>query len=244
MTYNDPRDTELLEEFRKLKSRLERLERTPRAISASIDTGTFTVVSPDTGLVVALFGQLPSLYNRIDGTPQSGIILYREDGTMAAILADLNPLVPPFKQSWQVLDRNNHVIFADDTNSGVGMALPWLPWSGFQSNSPPTDTTTSGTFVTVQTTVGYKINARIQMQLLIRSDSVGTTGEVQVVDQSSNVIDAIIAVPSASFFYMQLGPTPLAGGYLDPISLFVQARRTAGTGTIGVRGIYVMGLQS
>lgn len=241
MGYNTPED--LLKYVRELEKRIEKLERAPRAVNSSVDSGTFTIVSPDTGLVVALFGQLPVDYNRLDGTPQSGLLFFREDGSLAAILGDLNPTIPPFKQSWQVLDRGGNIVFADDTNSGQGVALPWLSWPNFVSNSAPTDTTTSATFVTVQTCQGYKTQPDVQVQVLVRSDTVGTTGEVRVVDQANNVL-GLVTVGSAEFFYQQMGPVSLPGAFHDSIVLSVQVRRTAGTGTIGARGIYAIGLQS
>lgn len=243
MPYNIPES--IIKEINDLKKRLERLERSPRAVSTSVDTGAFKVIAADTGRVVALFGQLPSQFNRSDGSPQTGVIYYREDSTYAAVLGDLNATIPPYKQPWQILDSSGNIIFADDTSvPAVGIALPYLNWSSFQSIGVPTDTTNSATFVNLQTNVSYKQHPRIQVQILVRSDTAGTTGEVQLIDQANNVLGGVQTIASLQFGYLTLGPMALPGTWHQGISLFIQARRTGGTGTIGVRGIYALGLQA
>src|SRR5689334_20519066 len=91
-----------------IEAKLRQLE-TARSLEAAtvgkggvrvVDNGTITVVDSD-GTIICSIGALPTSYNRSDGTAQPGFALYREDGSVAAVLADRNPTTPPYKQAWQ-----------------------------------------------------------------------------------------------------------------------------------------------
>lgn len=142
-----------------------------------------------------------------------------------------------------IYDRTPQAVISDDTISGVGIGVPYIPWGPFVSNAQPTDTTTSGTFVTLQTALGSKMNPKIAMQVMARSD-VGTTGEVRVIDEDGTQIGSTITVPAGTWTYYDIAPTALPGAFKEPKSLNLQARRTGGAGSIGVCGISAEGRQS
>ena len=143
-----------------------------------------------------------------------------------------------------VYDRSGNSVLSDDTISGVGIGVPYLQAGPFQSASAPADTTTSGTFVTLQTSVFSKMNPKIAMQILVRCSDGTTAGEVQVIDEDGAAIGAPITIPAGAFGYYNIAPTALPGAFKDAKSLNIQARRTTGAGTIGVRGISAEGRQS
>jgi hypothetical protein len=133
--------------IRKIERDLDRVRRAITHIGIQIDPDTNSlVVSSGRGIrvtdvagnTVAIIGTQPGL-ERSDGSPQAGVSLYREDGSIAAFLGDSNPTVPPFKQSWQMYDRAGNVVMADDTNGGKGLAQPYVGGGCFLG-----DTNTAG----------------------------------------------------------------------------------------------------
>jgi hypothetical protein len=243
--------TEMARQIRDLQRQVQELAAAKTLENSTIGQGGINVTqggsittTATTGNATSIFGALPAQFNRLDGTPQQGSVLLREDGTIAVAVADLSPTTSPIRQAFQVQDRTPNIVFADDTNSGKGIAVPYLNFGPFQSNSAPTDTTTSATYATLQTAIGYWMNPRVFIQILVRSSDASTTGNVRVIDQANNVIGSPIAVAAAAFQYVNIGPIALPGNFKDSISLNIQAQRTAGTGTIGVRGIGAVGMQS
>lgn len=195
-------------------------------------------------------GQTVFQAQRIDipdgsGRKQQVLVFGRDDGTLAFALADLGTAPGhPHQQNWALYDRGQNIIFAEDTDSGQGMARPYLSLGPFVSNDYPSDTTSSGAFETLQSLVGFKQHPKVSMQLLGRADDVDTAGELRVIDQDGHVIGPVQTVAAGGYAYYTIGPVPLPGIHMQPISLNVQARRTAGTGTIGARGISAWGQQT
>lgn len=179
------------------------------------------------------------------GRKQQVFVLGRDDGSLAFALADLGTTPGhSHQQNWALYDRATNILFAEDTDSGVGLARPYLSLGPFMSNSYPTDTTTSGSFVTLQTLVGFKQHPKVWVQILGRSDDGTTTGEIRVIDQDGHVIGPVQTVTAGAYAYYNIGPAVLPGAHELAISLNIQARRTAGTGAIGVRGIAAWGQQT
>lgn len=204
--------------------------------------GTIVAIDED-GHVVARIGALPPAYNRDDGSTQPGFALYREDGTPAALLGDLTPTSPPYRQSWQVLDRAGDVVMADDTNSGRGLAVPWV------SLDRPTDmnvTTWPGTTETGWTSIA---SCYIQRQhpgfawsIYTVSDLLDTVGNIrlsidsEVIATSPDVTD--FAVWAGSYYWLT-GWT-----FQSTAVLSIDAIRTAGTGTVRATTLQLIGVQS
>jgi hypothetical protein len=176
------------------------------------------------------------------GRNQQVFALGRDDGTIAFALADLGTVLDhPHQQNWAFYDRGANIVFADDTDSGQGIARPYIPLGAFMPNTYPTETTTSSSFVTLQTLVGFKQQPKVVMQVLVRADDPSTDGEIRVIDQDGNVIGGVQTVSAGAFGYINIGPAALPGAHELAISLNIQARRTSGTGTIGIRGISAWG---
>jgi hypothetical protein len=235
-----------------LQRQIDQLAAARSADATQIGAGGITITAggsvrivDTSGTTIAIIGTLPSpFYDRADGSAQSGIIYYREDGSTAMVLGDGNATVPPFQQSLQIYDRGGATIVADDTNSGQGLARPYLTFGAFADNTAPTLTTTSATFATIQTLIGYKQHPNITAQILCRSSDGTTTGEARLVDQGGTQVGATVTIPASDFTYHTISPAAVAGAHLAQISLNLQIRRTAGSGTIGARGVSAIGVQT
>jgi hypothetical protein len=165
------------------------------------------------------------------------------------ILADLNPTVPPYKQSLQTLDRAGNVIFADDTNGGEGLAWPLLSVAAFVDIASTTlSTTTSASYEDLQWGAAVRQHPRCAGSLLVISTVAGTTGNVRVVDGAGNQIGATIPVSSLEFQQVTLGPVAWPAGTWEfgegIVNLRVQAERTTGTGAIGAKCLGLWGYPS
>ncbi len=199
--------------------------------------GTFKVAT-STGGPQFYVGQISP--NHPDGSAQRGLLLYREDGTpvLSVYTADSSP------QGLVIYDAGGNVVFADDRVSGQGLASPYLGQSGwFGATEYPTATTTGGGFVTVQHLPWIKQHPRVEANYLVRCSDGATSGEIRLVDDSGTQIGPTVAVGLGGFTYNSLAG-PLAGVFQQRMYLHWQARTTAGTGTIGVKGLSTYGIQS
>jgi hypothetical protein len=96
--------------------------------------------------------------------------------------------------------------------------------------------------VTLQTLVGFKQHPKVSGQILVYADS-GTTGTIQLIDQSSNVLFTT-NLTSGQFSYVPFGPVALAGAHELPVSLNIQGRVLTGAGKVGARGVSAIGVGS
>ena len=80
--------------------------------------------------------------------------------------------------------------------------------------------------------------------MLGRASDLTTAGEIRVIDEDGTQIGTTITVPAGAFAYYNIGPVAVPGTFKESKSLNLQARVTAGAGTIGVRGIFAEGRQS
>lgn len=104
---------------------------------------------------------------------------------------------------------------------------------------------TSATWVTMQTGFVYRAQPRVRLDVLVSSSAPATTGNVQLIDAAGNMIGTIPVAANASS-YQTLGPVAWPAGTWTPFDgmyLSLQAQRTAGTGTIGVRCTGLWGVQ-
>lgn len=203
------------------------------------NNGSLTIQDAD-GRVVATFGALPPAFNRADGSRQPGVALYREDGTLAAFLGDTNPTTPPFRQSLQILDRQENIVVADDTNGGQGLANPYVSGASWSdSNITRWPSTTGATFTEIAYAYHTAQNPRVQFDIDLQADA-STTGQfrLMVTNHTGTAvqIDAIQTVTGAFKHWTKFQVALPAGTqWGELLYLSLQGQRTAGTGTI--RGI-------
>jgi len=177
-----------------------------------------------------------------DGSPQRGLLIYRQDGTLALSVANTTG-TPGQPQGVAIRDALGNTIISEDVIGG-GLANPYLStdaWVG--ATTAPADTTTSGTFTTLQNLQGWvKQHPKLTGHYLVQT-SAGTTGEIRLVDDASNVILGPISIAAAQFFY-SFGTGPVSGSFNSMFNLHWQGRVTGGAGSIGVRGLSTYGVQS
>lgn len=210
--------------------------------------GSLKVVDTD-GHVVAVIGALPSpSYDRADGTPQPGVLFNREDGSLAMVLADLNPGTPPFKQSVQILDRNNRVVVADDTNSGTGLAAPHLAAFTLQNTNISTWPATANATWTAIAQAFYEVqNPKLQWAISLEVDA-NTTGQFRLMVNGVQVGTTQTLAAGASAAFSSWQPTAVVVPASSPVGsvtlIELDAQRTAGTGTIRASVLWMSGMQS
>jgi hypothetical protein len=114
--------------------------------------------------------------------------------------------------------------------------LAFVPASTF---SPPEHITTSSSFVGLEMTRIYVQYATLYMEVLVISTDADTTGEVRI-NVNGTIMGATQAVAGSTYTRYTFGPTRLPGfgttiNLASTIEIYVEARRIAGAGNIGVR---------
>jgi hypothetical protein len=199
--------------------------------------GTFKVNDVD-GSPLLYVGQISP--NHPDGSAQRGLIVWREDGTqvLTVFTSDTNP------QHLSIADVLGNVLIGDDALTGQGLARPYLSSDGwFGAVEQPTATTTSGVFSTVAHLPWIKQHPRVQAFYLVRCSDGSTSGEIRLVDDVGTQIGPTVVVGLGGFTYGSVVGS-LNGTHEQQLYLHWQARTTAGSGTIGVKGLTTFGVQS
>jgi len=235
-----------------VKRRLDELERLVREQMAGRRLAAATLGSG--GLVVG---------------PGAAVSVHDAQGNLIARLGDLEVFGPGLRGTWlgraggrtalaaygtgvdgdngfvALYDLSGNYILTDDTASRRGLARPYI---GYQVGevTPPTAVTTSVTFEDLAAGVNAVQHPVMYAQLLVRSSDASTTGEVRVMVDGVQVGDTL-TVQGGSYQYASIGPASVpvsedTYGQLHAIA--VQARRTGGAGTIGVRVMSLLGLES
>lgn len=246
-----------------LSRRIADLERLVREMSAArslenstiaqggvkiVNGGSVQVVDTG-GVVIATVGALPAQYNRADGSAQPGILFAREDGSHAAILGDLNPLAPPYKQSLQLIDRLGTVIVADDVNGGRGgLAVPHLAGSALQNTNVSTwPATTSATWTDIADAFFELQNPRLVWSATLFA-AAGTTGQFRLVVDGTQVgtTQTVVGGGSGSFAFWNppAAAIPATSNIGDIALVELDAQRTAGTGNVQAIVRFLSGTQS
>jgi hypothetical protein len=201
--------------------------------------GKVQVIDPDTRNTVAYVGSADMQSTSADGhETQMVSLLFRDDGSPALQLADLNAVANhDHKQALQWPDMSSRVIFADDTASGSGIANPYFAEGTLAEISPPAATTTSASFTALRWADSYTQHPKVTANVLVQT-AAGTTGEIRLT-VNGVLIGTALAIPANSFsnFIIPASAWPSSQyAFESRVIVQLEARRTAGTGTIGVRG--------
>lgn len=241
--YNFPEDDRLDKIIKRLEERIEVLERAARVGATSIDSGVLLIKKDNH--TIAAFGDLsitnPSL-KKPDGTSQMGVLIWRETGELAFSMYDSNPNNGVYQQHFALWDRSGRITHSDDTDSGFGVAAPWVPsgvWLNLDQSKWPA--TTSGTFVSAWDTFMTFQHPKLKINFWLVADT-GTVGEAQVtidgvavgtVANGSNVVhDQTITVNTALIMDLSYH------------QVTIQYRRVSGTGNVKVHPRIAYGRQS
>ncbi|GAA1160985.1 hypothetical protein F4556_005175 [Kitasatospora gansuensis] len=243
MSPNVPQD--LLDQIRKMDDRLRMVEGRAQIRPAlsqilgdvTIGEGGRLIVKTPGGQTILYIGRIDP--DHPDGSDQQGLIVRREDGTVAiSVWTSAGSGVQPVV----IWDHNGKGIFAEDLVGG-GLAAPNFgsdAWYGV--TEAPAWTTSSTSFVTCMSLPWKKWHPRVQGSYLARCSDASTSGEIRLVDGSGSVIgQATLAAGAYTVSSVTGSVTGTLGG--DQF-LTWQARVTAGPGTVGVRGLSTWGVQS
>lgn len=230
--YNNGIEHDLVARLVDMERRLKDIEKGTGIGSTTIDSGSLNVTDGSISI-----GTIPSVYFGqiiINESYFSTGWYFRRMDASTALTLDGDDVSSQFLSH---LDRAQNIVVADDGPGGTGLARPHLNITFVEhSNILPTNTTTSGTLTPLVTARYQKQQPRIRVDVLARSSDGSTTGEIQLKDVGINTLLGSPTSITAGFYgVVTLGPFDVAGAHMETIEVEIQARRTAGAGTIGIR---------
>ncbi|MDP5182185.1 hypothetical protein QOZ88_06010 [Blastococcus sp. BMG 814] len=178
-----------------------------------------------------------------DGSPQPGMIVRRNDGTIALHLYDPIPSAEDYNQFLAWRDRAGNVVISDDTDSGQGLARPYLAGAFYPARVQDFLKTTNPAFETIWRERRQKQHPKLYVEAWGATDTSGTTGEVRVMVNGVQLGATQSATAGVVTQYL-FGPAAIDGGFGANLSVEIQARRSAGTGNVQVGAAWVDGRQS
>lgn len=232
---------DIMRRLRDLERMVRELMAGRRLEAASIGRGGITVKDGGTVQVVDAEGTALATMGALDAT-RRGVLLRRAGGSLAfGVYGTGEGGDVGFAG---IYDLAGQYIVTDDVASGRGLARPYIPVQVGEV-AVPTATTTSGSFVDLAAGMMSIQHPVLYAYLLVRASDTGTTGEVRLT-LDGNQVGNVLPVSAGAYAYASYGPSPLPATYSYGVlrELRVQARRTAGTGTIGVRVLSILGLES
>lgn len=236
--YNNHEENDLVSILRDLVRRIEDLERGSGIGNTSIDSGDLTIGSGS--LTV---GSVPSVYfgPMVFGPDNaSGWIYRRGDGSIAFTITG----TAHDNQQWELQDSAGNVIVGDDILD-IGLARPYIHFNFVEhANTVPSITTTSGTFVPLGTGRFVKQHPYVTVEVLCRASDGSTSGEVQLYNTATATSLGTATIALGDYSVKTLGPFAMVGTLFSYQELEVQARRTAGAGSIGIRVMNAYGVES
>lgn len=216
-----------------------------------VDGGDFLLLDTDGSTVFRLGPQLHG---------DRGVSIFREDATPAFTVRKL--LAASSEQNWQLHDNDGNVV-ASEAVFGSGLERPFLPLPfqpylavagavnvGPHGHELPVS---SGTWTTTHVIRTPRINQFAQWRWQIGASDAATAGEVRVLNESTAAglttfggPEWIGARAAGGTGYTEVVSSPLVlpGLFLSSMTLAVQTRRTAGTGTLNVALVSARGASS
>ena len=180
-----------------------------------------------------------------DGTPQQGWVVRRADGTIVLLMQDAFPGVDgTLNQALTWKDRAANVVFADDTDSGQGIARPYMPLPFYLARNVDWPTTTATSFETIYRAKVQKHNPRLTVRVWGVSTVAGGVGEIRVMLNGTTQHGVTATTSNASVAEYTFGPLPVSLTHMGSLTVEVQARLASGTGGVQCCVSQGNGLQS
>lgn len=228
----------LLERVRQIVTdELGKLLRSGLLRNASISEGGLTIKGGFLRLLASVTGTTlfyvgPYGPSGPDGTPQQGMYVRRADGTAVLAMFDAFPDTDGglFNQALNWYGRTGGVVFSDDTDSGQGIARPYLPGVFYRSRNQDWPTADDTSWTTV-----YRARmVKQQPRLLVQAWAVATeggTGEMRVVVNGVELAPPVTVSGSLVAEYT-FGPTPVDGAHMAALTVELQVRMVSGPGGV------------
>jgi hypothetical protein len=173
----------------------------------------------------------------------SGAVIVRDTG--GGILAQLGDLGNGHRGA-VLYDRSANFVVSDDEAAHRGLARPYIPLHAGGLDTP-TATTTSATFADVAAGSAILQHAALYAHLLVRASDGTTSGEARLVVNGVQV-GSTLTIGLGANAEATIGPAAVSAAlgatYSSILRVAIQTRRTAGTGTVGVRLLSLLGLDS
>jgi hypothetical protein len=243
--YNLPED--VLDIIKGLEKRVDKLEKLARTGATTIDNGAL-LMKKDGKLIVAIGDLKAAGYNypTPDGSSQMGLIINRDTGELALSLWDSTPTGPDgYQQHMSFWDRTGHIILGDDTTSGWGLALPWLPGALWLQTNPIAwwPNTIDAAFGSAWDCFYRVKHPKLYINFMMYVDS-ATTGEAKLLIDNVQYGPTISLAGAGYATYDQtllLDQAMLQTGFKQ---IQIQSRRVSGTGKVYVTPRMMYGRQS
>ena len=231
-------------ELRDIKRRLANLEVNNRLANATIGgdgrRGRLRVLDAQ-NTEVGVIGDLGVPDNT--GAPQTGLIFRRQGGGAALTVFDPAP-GDGFNQFVAIFDRTGNIVVSDDTESGAGLALPWLPLSWVSLDQAKWSTTSSSSPVPQFVAVYFKQHPKMYLIGLASTDG-DTTAQIRLASYGGAEVYGTADIDVGANVFFQIGPVDLPTiGAFDFQYLQVDARRTGGSGSVRMIPVAFYGTQT
>ncbi|WP_175409936.1 hypothetical protein [Streptomyces sp. TRM64462] len=231
---------DLLDLIRELQRRVHRLSTAAvtRPALNTISGGDVTItdggrlmVKDETGDTLMHIGGITP---HTDGSPQQGVLIRREDGSLAFGIYGGDT------QALTIWDRFGKIVVADDTVTG-GLARPYVPIPLYPAPTPVTSTV----WTRVLQGGMYLQHPRLAVGLWVQADA-DTTVEARVrylaADGSTLQLGETATATGSAF--TQLIVAPHGQPTFSWSNLYIEGRRTSGTGSAAVGALFAEGRQS
>lgn len=210
----------------------------------TVGRGSKFQVEHPTGAQLLLAGIYDSshTYDLGDGSYQPMLLLRRADGSLALSMYDPAPTVGGYQQFLAMWDRTGSIIISDDTDSGQGLARPYVPLDFYPARTQDWPVTTSGTFETMYRAKGPKQHPRLTVRAWGVNDTVGATGEMRLLVNGSpwGAVETTVFGSVSE----KLWTGTVTGTHMSNVVVEIQARLASGAGSVQVGASQIHGIQS
>ncbi|MCK2242313.1 MULTISPECIES: hypothetical protein [unclassified Crossiella] len=210
------------------------------------DLGGIKQVDRD-GDTVFFVGGGTGAFTRPDGSPQPISYLADDRGRWRIAVFDPNPNLGDYRQFVAIYDYSGNIILGDDVESGTGLARPYVPLSVSDSHFSRWPGTDRGEWTTLSKVRLSNQHPRLSIDARHTTDQSATTGEIRLWGRTdANPGGTQLGETKQVVFAEQLGgwTVPAVGRWAEMAEVWLQARRTGGTGTVRACIAYASGVQS
>lgn len=232
----------------RLQEQIDSLRSERRAASTTIGDGNLVIDGGDVVMLDTDGSVMFRLGDQVNG--DRGLFMARDDGSLA--FAVRKTFAGPGAQSIEVRSREGYLLLAEEA-LGTGLSRPYLHLPLHPVMATPTTLqhgpygpevpVTAATFTTTHRAWIVRHNQYGRFMMQIAASDATTSAEVQVINAGNgDVLGDFFAGPwlgtraVGSTGYVQVDPPRiyLPGVSEDRVSVAVQVRRSAGTGTLRV----------
>ncbi|MGW4114829.1 hypothetical protein ACWEFJ_28475 [Actinosynnema sp. NPDC004786] len=202
-----------------------------------IKDGGELIVETETGVVQFYLGEVVA---QTTGEVLRGLVMRRGDGTV--ILNTRVSLVETGKHVLAWLDQAQNVLISDNVGSPSGLARPYLATPAARAKFTSWESTTSAAYEELWHIRHFRQHPKVRGRIYTTTDAAGTTGDwrIRVADTGEILATGLVSFAQGPTNW---GPVVLIGNHLSDITLIIEARRTAGTGSVRIEHTYTAGVE-